>query len=139
MTYDPVTKPKHYLSHPSGIEPILICETMNFNVGNAFKYLYRCTEKENFVQDLRKAEFYINREIARREKFRWKFFREDPFYIPKIDGSPAIKAVLTWETRFSGHLCWALDRLYTAHVQPRSVEPLKSALATCNHILKIWG
>jgi len=139
MEYDNVTKPKHYCTHPSGVECIEITREMGFAIGSAFKYLYRCDKKENLTQDIQKAVWYIEDEIKRREGFRWKFMRENPFYLPQQDGPTTIKAVLTWESRFSGHLQWALDRLYTAHALPRSVEPLKSALETLNHILKIWG
>lgn len=139
MKHDPVNRPSHYCSHPSGIEAITITREMSFNVGNAFKYLYRCDKKENLTQDIKKAIWYIEDEIKRREGFRWKFFREDPFYRPRIDGPAPIKAVLTWESRFGGHLTWVFDRLYCAHVLPRSVDPLKSALESLNHILRIWA
>lgn len=38
----PVSHPKHYNDHPSGIECITITRHMNFNIGNAIKYLWRC-------------------------------------------------------------------------------------------------
>jgi len=63
---DPVNSPKHYRSHASGIEVIQITEHMNFCLGNAIKYILRCDLKGNAIQDLRKAEYYIQREIARR-------------------------------------------------------------------------
>lgn len=63
-----VNHPDHYRSHPSGIECIELAEKMSFNLGNAFKYVYRRNDKENSYQDLRKAEFYIKREIERMEK-----------------------------------------------------------------------
>lgn len=139
MNHDPVNHPTHYCAHPSGVECIVITREMSFNVGNAFKYLYRCDKKENTMQDIKKAIWYIEDEIKRREGFRWKFMRENPSYIPRIDGPTSIKAVLSWESRFCGFLGLALNHLYCAHASPRSVEPLKSALETCNHILKVWG
>ena len=60
-----VNHPKHYNSHPSGIEAITICEHMNFNRGNAMKYLFRCGLKSNEITDLKKAKWYIDREIKR--------------------------------------------------------------------------
>jgi hypothetical protein len=60
-----VDHPSHYNSHPSGIECIDIVEEMNFNLGNAFKYLFRYREKANPVQDLNKAVWYANRECER--------------------------------------------------------------------------
>ena len=62
---DPVNHPKHYTEHPSGVECIEITEHMNFWVGNAIKYLWRAGLKGEQVEDLRKARWYIDREIAR--------------------------------------------------------------------------
>jgi len=70
MPHDPVNHPPHYTAHPSGVEAITITEHYNFNVGNAIKYLWRAGLKtEDATQDLRKAAWYINREIHRLEKF----------------------------------------------------------------------
>ena len=38
---------------------------MNFCVGNAIKYLWRAGLKGEQIEDLRKARWYIDREIAR--------------------------------------------------------------------------
>jgi hypothetical protein len=62
---DPVNHPAHYKDHPSGVECIQITEHMNFNLGNAMKYVWRADLKGDAVQDLRKAAWYINREIDR--------------------------------------------------------------------------
>lgn len=63
---DRVNHPVHYTSHPSGIECIQITEHMGFNLGNAVKYIWRADEKGNAIEDLRKAAWYLNRELARR-------------------------------------------------------------------------
>lgn len=63
--FDPVKQPKHYVTHPSGVECITVTEHMNFCRGNAMKYLWRAGEKSNEIQDLEKAVWYIQREIAR--------------------------------------------------------------------------
>jgi hypothetical protein len=65
---DNVNHPKHYTQHPSGVEAIQITEHMNFCLGNAIKYIMRADHKNNPIEDLRKAEWYIKREIERREK-----------------------------------------------------------------------
>ncbi len=65
---DNVNHPKHYTQHPSGVEVIQITEHMNFCLGNAIKYIMRADYKNNPIEDLRKAEWYIKREIERREK-----------------------------------------------------------------------
>ena len=64
---DPVNKPKHYTNHPSGIEAIQITEHMSFCIGNAIKYLWRADLKNDAIEDMKKAIWYINREIERRE------------------------------------------------------------------------
>ena len=66
--HDPVNRPKHYTNHPSGIECIQITEHMGFNLGNALKYIWRCDLKQDAVEDLKKAVWYINREIEKRCK-----------------------------------------------------------------------
>jgi hypothetical protein len=64
---DVVNHPPHYTSHPSGVECIQITEHMNFNLGNALKYIWRADLKhDDATEDLRKALFYIEREIGRR-------------------------------------------------------------------------
>jgi hypothetical protein len=63
---DPVNHPKHYTEHPSGVECIQITEHMNFCLGNAVKYIWRADLKRDAIEDLKKAVFYINREIERR-------------------------------------------------------------------------
>ena len=74
VSNDPVNHPSHYTSHPAkcecgrGIEAIQITEHMGFNLGNAIKYVWRCDLKKLAIEDLKKAVWYIQREIAKREK-----------------------------------------------------------------------
>lgn len=63
---DNVNHPKHYNTHPSGVECIQITRHMNFNLGNAIKYIWRSDLKGNAVEDLKKAMFYIQDEINKR-------------------------------------------------------------------------
>jgi hypothetical protein len=68
---DNVNSPKHYNAHPSGVECIVVTEHMNFCRGNAMKYLWRAGEKggpEQEVEDLKKARWYLDREIGRLER-----------------------------------------------------------------------
>lgn len=62
---DMVNHPPHYVAHPSGVECIQITEHMGFTLGNAMKYIWRADLK-NGVEDLKKAVWYIEREIAKR-------------------------------------------------------------------------
>jgi len=70
---DRVNHPSHYNSHPSGIELIEVARHMNFNVGNAMKYMWRAGLKDEadisgidkHIEDLEKAEWYLKDEIKR--------------------------------------------------------------------------
>ena len=64
--YDNVNRPKHYTAHPSGVECIEITEHMGFNLGNAIKYIWRADLKNDAIEDLQKAVWYIQREIIKR-------------------------------------------------------------------------
>ena len=59
---DPVNHPKHYTSHPSGVECIQVTRHMNFCLGNAIKYIWRADEKGKAIEDLDKAIFYLQEE-----------------------------------------------------------------------------
>lgn len=65
---DPVNHPSHYTY--GNIECIDYIEDkgFNFNLGNAIKYITRAGHKKDAIEDLKKAAFYINREIMRLEK-----------------------------------------------------------------------
>jgi hypothetical protein len=65
---DLVNFPPHYMSHPSGVECITITEHMGFCLGNAMKYIWRADEKGSSTEDLKKALWYIQREIDKRAK-----------------------------------------------------------------------
>lgn len=68
---DNVNSPKHYTSHPSGIQCIEITRHYGFSIGNAIKYLWRAglkheegmEDKQKEIEDLRKAIWYINDRI----------------------------------------------------------------------------
>lgn len=64
----PVNHPPHYKSHPSGIECIEITRHMNFNLGNAFKYIWRAGLKDDKEEDLRKAIWYLTDELMKESK-----------------------------------------------------------------------
>lgn len=75
---DNVNHPKHYTSHPSGIECIEITRHYCFSIGNAIKYLWRAglkkdaslSDNQKEIEDLKKAIFYLNDEVSRLENTR---------------------------------------------------------------------
>ena len=62
-TPDLVNQPPHYTA--GGIETIDFIEAkkLNYNLGNVIKYLTRADYKGNKLEDLRKAQWYLTREI----------------------------------------------------------------------------
>lgn len=64
---DVINSPAHYTSYP--VEVIELTEHMNFCRGNAVKYIARAGLKDpaKEVEDLRKAVWYLEREITRLE------------------------------------------------------------------------
>ena len=62
---DNVNNPSHY--NTGTIEVITVIEDwkLNFNLGNAIKYIGRCEHKNNKKEDLEKAKWYIEREIRK--------------------------------------------------------------------------
>ena len=78
--HDPVNNPRHYTAY-EGLEVIDLTEQLNFNRGNAVKYIARAGLKdpEREIQDLQKAAWYIEREIQRLDRCetrRQKFLAE---------------------------------------------------------------
>lgn len=67
---DKVNHPKHYTSHPSNIECIDVVEHFSFCIANVIKYCWRADLKGSPVEDLKKARWYLDREIAKREKLK---------------------------------------------------------------------
>jgi hypothetical protein len=62
--HDPVNHPSHY--KVGGIETIDFIEAkgLNYNLGNAIKYITRADYKGSKAQDLAKAIWYLRREIT---------------------------------------------------------------------------
>lgn len=64
---DMVNHPQHYSAH--GIEPIDYIEShdLNFNLGNVIKYVSRAPYKGTELEDLKKAKWYLEREIKKHD------------------------------------------------------------------------
>lgn len=63
--FDPIDHPAHYNSYP--VEVIDLAEHMPFNRGNVIKYVARAglKSKDTELEDLKKAQWYLDREIDR--------------------------------------------------------------------------
>ncbi len=64
-----VDHPDHYGGEDNPYETIKVIEAweLNFNLGNTVKYIDRHKKKGTPLQDLKKARWYLNREIATME------------------------------------------------------------------------
>ena len=56
--------PSHYRSHPSGIECIEISKHLSGCLAQAFQYVWRCGQKDDPIQDMDKAIWFINAELS---------------------------------------------------------------------------
>lgn len=71
---DAVNHPAHYTSSPAKcecgrtVECIDVVEHMGFCLGNVVKYLWRAGRKGPALEDLKKAAWYLAREIKRQER-----------------------------------------------------------------------
>jgi hypothetical protein len=64
VKHDAINSPAHYNSHKSGIEAIEVTENYGFCLGNSIKYLWRLGLKDASAQELGKARWYVERELA---------------------------------------------------------------------------
>ena len=73
---DAVNHPSHYTSGKIEVIDVIEDKELNFNLGNVVKYVSRCGKKKSTgksleakaLEDLKKARWYIEREITTREK-----------------------------------------------------------------------
>lgn len=65
-----VNHPSHYGGADNPYEAIKVIEAweLGFNLGNTVKYISRAGKKANELEDLKKAAWYLSREIANLEK-----------------------------------------------------------------------
>lgn len=65
-----VEHPSHYGGADNLYEAIKVVEAwgLGFHLGNTVKYISRAGKKDNLLQDLKKALWYLNREIENLEK-----------------------------------------------------------------------
>jgi hypothetical protein len=64
-----VNNPTHYGGADNPYEAIKVIDAwdLNFNLGNTVKYIARCGKKDDGIQELEKAAWYLNNEIRKRK------------------------------------------------------------------------
>lgn len=65
MSKDQVNHPQHYGGEHNPYEAIKVIEAYNldFHLGNTVKYVLRAGKKDDIVQDLEKAKWYLERKL----------------------------------------------------------------------------
>jgi hypothetical protein len=71
---DPVNHPNHYGGADNPYEAIKVVEawSLGFHLGSVVKYISRAGKKGDALEDLKKARWYLDREIANLEKAKGK-------------------------------------------------------------------
>ena len=82
-----VKHPEHYekaaVRVEKAYEPIELCEQYAFCMGNALKYLLRAKHKGNYVEDLAKAQWYLQREFVEVDNSHEKTIELYKFFVSK--------------------------------------------------------
>ena len=100
MTHDSVHRPAHY-AEGRIYEPIAVIEDweLNYRLGNAVKYISRAGRKQDALEDLKKARWYLDREIDQLELNQepptdyeevltyYGQTQDEPIAWPELDGS----------------------------------------------------
>lgn len=85
--HDPVNHPTHY--NKGGIEAIDIIEAydLNFRLSNVLKYVLRHNDKGKPIEDLKKALFYLKRDIDKKEQELAETKKKESLTPPTDDGA----------------------------------------------------
>jgi len=64
-----INHPTHYGGADNPYEAIKVIEAhdLGFHLGNAIKYILRAGKKGDAIEDLKKAQWYLEREILKRQ------------------------------------------------------------------------
>lgn len=64
---DIVNSPSHYKDGTIEVIDYIEDKRFNYHLGNAIKYISRAGKKEDYTTDLKKAIWYLDREVKRKE------------------------------------------------------------------------
>lgn len=72
MEQSNINHPAHYGGSENTYEAIKVIEAwhLGFNLGNVVKYISRAGKKGNKLEDLKKAQWYLQREIEKLETIK---------------------------------------------------------------------
>lgn len=65
---DMINHPNHYTHGPIEVIEVIEGFKLNYHLGTVIKYLLRAGHKNDALEDIKKARWFLDREIKRREK-----------------------------------------------------------------------
>lgn len=65
---DDINHPSHYTQGDIEVIDYIEDKKLGYRLGNVVKYVSRAGHKDDAIKDLKKARWYLNREIAKREE-----------------------------------------------------------------------
>lgn len=67
--HDDINHPSHYTQGDIEVIDYIEDKKLGYRLGNVVKYVSRAGHKDDAIKDLKKASWYLNREIAKREQY----------------------------------------------------------------------
>ena len=107
--YDPVNHPKHYTQYDH--EVIELTEQLGFCLGNACKYILRAPYKGSMLEDLKKAEWYLNRLLDCAGERQYAPWDMELIALAKTYKNPAIDTLFLYPKLCSAAIEATLARL----------------------------
>lgn len=132
--FDPVSKPEHYNSHPSGIEAIEVTENYMTNLGNPIKYLWRLGQKDATAQELGKTRWYVLREISWLKRFQ----SERKYKVSHVSNRGLVLGLVEryLACEPEGQLKEVKELIMLAPFNTSSIVPLKQAVCLLDHLIE---
>lgn len=72
LTEDSVNRPSHYTRGSIEVISVIEDQKLGYHLGNVIKYVLRAGHKEDEIEDLKKARWYLDRHIQNRERDLFK-------------------------------------------------------------------
>ena len=94
--------PAHYKSHPSGVECIQVIYPLFYGAGNAIKYLWRLGMKDEDLQELSKAMWYVMHSMDADMDYDWL---DNPF-------ASRVAFNMWQDAEPEGYRKWAIQFIY---------------------------
>ena len=111
---DAIHHPKHYTSDNCGVEAIEITSLLPACISNAVKYVWRCGKKDEDLQELKKALWYINYSID----------NDLPSFVSELSDSLEYEALINKvKSHWTGNKYMFIDAVYWGNQ-----ETMKKAL-----------